>query len=79
MTDELTHYTNILIDILATLEGGDVQLDFEESPAAAATLRIIANIAADALNIIRANENLLAMFNDVQINDLLKRKEASEE
>ena len=79
MSDELTHYSNILIDILATLEGGDVAIDFEESPAAAATLRIIANIAADALNIIRANENLLAMFNDVQIDDLLNRKEASDE
>lgn len=79
MSDELTHYSNILTDILATLEGGDVVVDFEESPAAAATLRIIANIAADALNIIRANENLLAMFSDVQIDDLLTRKEASEE
>ena len=79
MTDELTHYKNILIDILGILEGGDAQLDFEESPAAAATIRIIANIAADALQIMEANENLLAMFSAIQMEELLTRKEASEE
>lgn len=66
MTDELTHYKNILTNILDILEGGDAQLDFEESPAAAATIRIIANIAADALQIMEANENILAMFNAIK-------------
>jgi len=76
---ELQHYKNILIDILATLEGGDAQLDFEESPAAAATIRIIANIAADALHIMEANERLSVMINAIEMDELLTPKEASEE
>jgi len=76
---ELQHYKNILIDILGILEGGDAQIDFEDSPAAAATIRIIANIAADALQIMEANENLLAMFSAIEMDELLTRKEASEE
>ena len=76
---ELQHYKNILIDILGILEGGDAQIDFEDSPAAAATIRIIANIAVDALQIMEANENLLAMFSAIEMDELLTRKEASEE
>lgn len=43
------HYKRLLCEILDTLEGGDVALDFEDMPSAATTLRIIADIAGNAL------------------------------
>ena len=53
------HYKRILRDILDTLEGGDVALDFEDMPSAATTLRIIADIAGNALRGLEAIEQLL--------------------
>jgi len=43
------HYKELLREILDTLEGGDVALDFEDAPSAATTIRIIADIAGNAL------------------------------
>ena len=53
------HYKRILRDILDTLEGGDVALDFEDMPSAATTIRIIADIAGNALRGVDAIEQLL--------------------
>jgi len=52
------HYKQLLREILDTLEGGDVSLDFEEMPSAATTIRIIANIAGTALRGIESIEEL---------------------
>ena len=51
-------YKRILRDILDTLEGGDVALDFEDAPSAATTIRIIADIAGNALRGVEAVEEL---------------------
>ena len=62
--DEQTeHYKRILREILDTLEGGDVSLDFEDKPSAATTIRIIANIAGTALRGIEAIEELAIAMN----------------
>jgi hypothetical protein len=53
------HYENILCELLEVLEGGDVALDFEEMPSAATTIRIIADIAGNALKGLRATRELL--------------------
>ena len=53
------HYKRILRDILDTLEGGDVALDFEDMPSAATTIRIIADIAGNALRGVEAIEKLM--------------------
>lgn len=51
-------YKRILREILDTLEGGDVSLDFEDAPSAATTIRIIANIAGTALRGVEEIERL---------------------
>jgi len=52
-------YEEILNQVIDVLEGGDVALDFEEySPSAATTIRIIASIAGNALDGIRAIREL---------------------
>ena len=51
-------YKRILREILDTLEGGDVSLDFEDMPSAATTIRIIADIAGNALRGIEAIERM---------------------
>ena len=53
------HYKRLLREILDTLEGGDVALDFQHSPSMATVIRIIANIAGDELRSIEATEELL--------------------
>jgi len=58
-------YKRILREILDTLEGGDVALDFEDAPSAATTLRIIADIAGNALRGVEAIEELQKMLNRV--------------
>lgn len=52
------HYKELLREILNTIEGGDVSLDFEEAPSAATTIRIIADIAGNALRGVEAMEEL---------------------
>ena len=57
------HYKRILREILDTLEGGDVSLDFEDMPSAATTIRIIADIAGNALRGVEAIEKLHKALN----------------
>ena len=64
-TESTEHYKRILREILDTLEGGDVSLDFEDAPSAATTLRIIADIAGNALRGVEAIEELQKMLNRV--------------
>lgn len=61
MTEEkqVDYYEQILSEVLEVLEGGDVALDFEEMPSAATTIRIIADIAGNALKGMRATRELL--------------------
>jgi len=56
-------YKTILREILDTLEGGDVSLDFETMPSAATTIRIIADIAGNALRDVEAIEELQKILN----------------
>ena len=58
-------YKRILREILDTLEGGDVALDFEDAPSAATTLRIIANIAGTALRGVEEIEKLHEVLNRI--------------
>tara|TARA_R100000406_G_scaffold39095_1_gene26009 strand:- start:3012 stop:3236 length:225 start_codon:yes stop_codon:yes gene_type:complete len=69
-------YKRLLREILDTLEGGDVALDFEDMPSAATTLRIIANIAGTALRGVEAIEELHKMLNK-EYGDEDKHKELS--
>jgi hypothetical protein len=46
----MEQYKQILSEILDILEGGDVSLDFEHMPTAATSIRIIADIAKNALS-----------------------------
>ena len=64
MKDE-DYYEQILCEVLDVLEGGDIALDFEDSPSAATTIRIIAKIAGDALIGVRAIRELSDMINKV--------------
>ena len=64
-TESTEHYKRILREILDTLEGGDVSLDFEDAPSAATTIRIIADIAGNALRGVEAIEELQKMLNRV--------------
>ena len=61
MTEEkqVDYYEQILSEVLDVLEGGDIALDFEEMPSAATTIRIIADIAGNALKGMRATRELL--------------------
>lgn len=59
------HYKELLREILDTLEGGDVALDFENAPSAATTIRIIADVAGNALRGIEAIEELRKMLDRV--------------
>jgi len=59
------HYKELLREILDTLEGGDVSLDFEDMPSAATTIRIIADITGNALRGIEATEELLKALNRI--------------
>lgn len=65
MVEQEDYYEQILCEVLDVLEGGDVALDFEEMPAAATTIRIIAKIAGDALTGMRAIRELSDMINKV--------------
>tara|TARA_R110002020_G_scaffold153171_23_gene332495 strand:- start:302 stop:511 length:210 start_codon:yes stop_codon:yes gene_type:complete len=57
MTELMERYKDILCEISDVLEGGDVCIDFEDAPSAAATLRIIQGIVSNALeNIISIKE-----------------------
>lgn len=74
--DEQTeHYKRILTEILDTLEGGDVSLDFEDKPSAATTIRIIANIAGTALRGIEAAEELAIAMNRIFVEKCKEEKE----
>ena len=64
MKDE-DYYEQILCEVLDVLEGGDIALDFENSPSAATTIRIIAKIAGDALIGVISTKELLDMINKV--------------
>ena len=64
MSETTEQYKRILRKILDTLEGGDVSLDFEDAPSAATTIRIIANIAGDALRNTEATEELMKALNN---------------
>lgn len=69
-------YKRILRDILDTLEGGDVALDFEDAPSAATTIRIIADIAGNALRGVEAVEELKKIL-DKAYGDEDEQKELS--
>lgn len=64
-SEENERYKRILREILDTLEGGDVSLDFENAPSAATTIRIIADIAGNALRGLEAIEELQKMLDMV--------------
>ena len=64
-TETTENYKRILHEILAILEGGDVSLDFEHAPSAATTLRIITDIAGNALRGIEAIEELWTIVDRV--------------
>ena len=64
-TESTEQYKRILREILETLEGGDVSLDFEDAPSAATTIRIIANIAGTALRGVEAIQELHEALNRV--------------
>jgi hypothetical protein len=61
--EQQEHYKELLCEILNTLEGGDVSLDFEDMPSAATTIRIIADIAGRALRGIITSEEILEKLN----------------
>tara|TARA_R100000388_G_scaffold94715_1_gene82950 strand:- start:3406 stop:3609 length:204 start_codon:yes stop_codon:yes gene_type:complete len=65
VSETTEQYKRILREILDTLEGGDVSLDFEDAPSAATTIRIIANIAGTALRGVEAMEELQQMIDRV--------------
>ncbi len=52
-------YKQILSEVLYVLEGGDVALDLPDMPGAAVTIRIIADIAGNALKNINESRELL--------------------
>ena len=52
-------YKQTLSEVLDVLEGGDIALDFTELPSAVTTIRIIANIAGNALKDITETRKLL--------------------
>lgn len=52
-------FVDILDEINAILEGGDVALDFEHSPSKATTLRIISDIVGNALRGMKESKKLL--------------------
>jgi len=76
MSETTEQYKRILREILDTLEGGDVALDFEDAPSAATTLRIIANIAGTALRGIESIEELKRIL-DKEFGDEDNHKELS--
>ena len=69
-------YKRILCEILDTLEGGDVALDFEDAPSAATTIRIIADIAGNALRGVESIEELKRIL-DKEYGDEDNNKELS--
>tara|TARA_R110002096_G_scaffold313544_1_gene507844 strand:- start:246 stop:473 length:228 start_codon:yes stop_codon:yes gene_type:complete len=64
MSDTIKNYKSILEEISDVLEGGDVAIDFENAPSAATTIRIIQAIVSNALDGVRAGEEMKNMFND---------------
>jgi hypothetical protein len=64
-SESIEHYKRILREILDTVEGGDASLDFEESPSAGTTIRIIADIAGNALRGVEAIEELQRIIDRV--------------
>ena len=76
MSETTEQYKRILREILDTLEGGDVALDFEDAPSAATTIRIIADIAGNALRGIESIEELKKIL-DKAYGDEDKHKELS--
>ena len=69
-------YKRILCEILDTREGGDVALDFEDAPSAATTIRIIADIAGNALRGVESIEELKRIL-DKEYGDEDNNKELS--
>ena len=59
------NYQSLLEELNDVLEGGDVSLDFEDSPAAATTIRIISDIVGNALRGIKSIEELQKMLDRV--------------
>ena len=76
MSETTEQYKRILREILDTLEGGDVSLDFEDAPSAATTIRIIANIAGTALRGVESIEELKGIL-DKEFGDGDNHKELS--
>tara|TARA_R100001015_G_C4633784_1_gene199236 strand:- start:8 stop:277 length:270 start_codon:yes stop_codon:yes gene_type:complete len=74
--EQQEHYKELLREILDTLEGGDVSLDFEDAPSAATTIRIIANIAGTALRGLESIEELKRIL-DKEFGDEDNHKEMS--
>tara|TARA_Y100001937_G_scaffold101164_1_gene138730 strand:+ start:793 stop:1026 length:234 start_codon:yes stop_codon:yes gene_type:complete len=70
-------YKEILEELNAVLEGGDVALDFEDAPSAATTLRIISNIIGNALRGIQMVEELKKILDKAYGDDEDKHKELS--
>ena len=57
-------YKDILIELLATLEGGDVIHDLEGIPSGLTTLSIIADIINNSLKAIAAWESIEHLFTE---------------
>ena len=66
---EKKQFVDILDEINAILEGGDVVLDFEHSPSKATTLRIISDIVGNALRGMKEREKLLDALNKIDFHD----------
>tara|TARA_R100001510_G_scaffold57229_1_gene64656 strand:- start:4362 stop:4616 length:255 start_codon:yes stop_codon:yes gene_type:complete len=74
MTEQERRYQQILEDVLEVLEGGDVALDLEDMPGAGVTIRIMADIAGNALKNMKATRELLDALHR-KIDTVVKRRE----
>ena len=64
MNTQRKTYKNILIELQATLEGGDVVHDIEDVPVGVTTLSIIAGIVNNALSELNAWESIGRIFKE---------------
>lgn len=65
----IKHYKSILEDVSDALEGGDVALDFEDSPHCQSVIRIIALIVSNELRQMKATDEMMEMFAEINAPD----------
>ena len=58
-------YKAIMEDISDILEGGDVALDFEDSPHCQSVIRIITLIVSNELRQMKATEEMIELFKEL--------------